>query len=286
MKTKVFFIGMSKNCFESLKLNLEFLINFKKISNIDMEICIIDSDSIDGTKEYCRELRNDNLINEFFEIDNLEEIYESRVERLSICRNEGLKYLKSQHSNDELIYIPMDMDISLFEYLDFEILENLILSLKNNIDGLFPYSSPYYYDIFALRAENWVTENNVYLADLKKQKYKILSFFLNYKYIFKFQKKLNYFNTTLIRVRSAFGGMGIYKISSDNLRNLNYKVESNNKDSVSEHIFFNKFFKNLYVSQNWIIPAPKNYIIYNSSGMFQKIIYILKTIKTDFSFLK
>ena len=115
MKTKVYFIGMSKNCFESLKLNLEFLINFKEISNIQFEICIIDSDSTDGTKEYCRKLINDKLINEFFEIDNLEEIYDSRVERLSICRNEGLEYLSSQLNNGELIYIPMDMDISLFE---------------------------------------------------------------------------------------------------------------------------------------------------------------------------
>ena len=283
MKTKVYFIGMSKNCFESLKLNLEFLINFKEISNIQLEICIIDSDSTDGTKEYCRKLINDKLINEFFEIDNLEDIYDSRVERLSICRNEGLEYLSSQLNNGELIYIPMDMDISLFEYIDFEMLENFIISVKNNIDGLFPYSSPYYYDIFALRAENWVTENNVYLADLKKQKYNIFSFFFNYKYIFKFQKRINYFKIPLIQVESAFGGMGIYKISSELLKKLNYKVEINNKDSISEHVYFNKFFKKLYISQNWIIPAPKNYIFYKSASKFQKIIYILKTIKTDLS---
>ena len=47
----------------------------------------------------------------------------------------------------------MDMDLDLFKYTTFENFDEIILSFINNknMDGMFPYSKPYYYDIFALR---------------------------------------------------------------------------------------------------------------------------------------
>ena len=50
------FVGMSKNCFNNLKPNIEFLLKFQKITSFKMTISVVDSDSTDGTKEYCSKL--------------------------------------------------------------------------------------------------------------------------------------------------------------------------------------------------------------------------------------
>ena len=142
---------MSKNCFNSLKSNIEFLLKFKDFTSHNIDICIIDSDSSDGTKEYCYELYEQKFINQIIEIDNLEKEYSSRIERLTICRNEGLNYI-GKMIDKEALYIPMDMDLDLFSLTSFEELEKIINTFisRDNFDGLFPFSVPHYYDIFAL----------------------------------------------------------------------------------------------------------------------------------------
>ena len=87
---------MSKNCYPSLKRNLDYLIEFKEVSGLAVQICIVDSDSIDGTKEYCKKLEDENKIDKFIEIDKLEEKYRSRIKRLAISRNQGLAFIKEK----------------------------------------------------------------------------------------------------------------------------------------------------------------------------------------------
>ena len=121
----IFFIGMSKNCFENLKINLEFLSEYKEYTSKEIQICVIDSDSKDGTKNYCRDLKIQNKLDEFIELDNLEKSYNSRIERLAICRNEGLNYI-DKHCNDKAIYIPMDMDLNLFRLMSLRKLKKFL----------------------------------------------------------------------------------------------------------------------------------------------------------------
>ena len=54
--TQIIFVGMSKNCFSTLEKNLKFLEGFKQNSKTIVKICIVDSDSTDGTKDYCKAL--------------------------------------------------------------------------------------------------------------------------------------------------------------------------------------------------------------------------------------
>ena len=82
MSIEIYFVGMSKNCFDTLKKNIEYLLDFRKNTDTKFEVCVIDSDSVDGTKAYCNELKKNNLLNDFIEIDNLETLYKSRIERL------------------------------------------------------------------------------------------------------------------------------------------------------------------------------------------------------------
>lgn len=279
----IFFVCMSKNCFDSLQKNLNFLFNFKEKSQLDIKIFIVDSDSVDGTKEYSLKLEEELLVDKFIEIDNLEINYSSRIERLTICRNSSLMEMKEYNLN-QVIYVPIDSDIFVFEHTNIDDFENIINQLiENNIwEGVFPFSIPYYYDIFALRKPGWVDGNNLLQAKQRKQKIKFGSFFINYFYIFRKQVDKDFFKQKKIKVNSAFGGIGIYKIKDIQNLKYTYLPDFQNIDFVSEHINFNLNFKNLYILKDWNIPAPKGYVYFKNSNFKDKLIYILKTIKNDF----
>jgi len=278
----IFFIGMSKNCFQNLKINLEYLIKFKLITDFKIKICIIDSDSTDGTKPYCSKLYEKGDIDSFIEIDNLENSYPSRIERLSICRNEALNYIKNEN-HENALYVPMDMDLDLFSLIKFEQLRKIIISFNSSdMDAMFPFSIPYYYDIFALRSENWVEKNNLLLSKKYKDRLIFFSFIINFFLIFRFQKNIKRFDSDFINVNSAFGGIALYKVNNELLETAKYDISKVDKDYYSEHLFFNGHFKNLKISKNWNIVSPHDYTFFNSYGFNEKLIYILKTFKSDF----
>ena len=75
---------------------------------------MIESDSIDGSLEYLKNLTSNSNIELFIE-NGLEERISSRIERIAICRNIGLDYIKNNFSDlNNVIYIPYDNDIDLF----------------------------------------------------------------------------------------------------------------------------------------------------------------------------
>ena len=281
MNQSIYFIGMSKNCFPNLKNNINYLIKYKQFSNFNINICIVDSDSVDGTKKFCKNLVTNKDIDSLIEIDNLEDSHSSRIERLSISRNKGLEYIKKKIDNSG-IYVPMDMDLDLFSLTDFSELEKLIENfIDSDSDGLFPYSTPYYYDIFALRKKGWVGGNNLLISNKLKNRFLIFSFFFNYVFIFRQQKHIKAFNEEKIRVVSAFGGIGLYKIYNDTLTDAKYDVSKKEIDFYSEHIFFNAHFNNLFISPKWNIESPGEYTFFKSYNYFNKWIYFLKTLKND-----
>lgn len=279
---KIYFVGFSKNCFKNLKKNSEFLIGYLEHTKKKCNFIIIDSDSSDGSKEYCAKLVENQALINFFEIDGLENNFNSRIERLAFCRNFALDILKDDLTK-KIIFIPMDMDLELFNFVNYKELDVLIdIFINSNFDGLFPFSLPFYYDIFALRSKGWVSKNNLLIANNLKQKYKLGSFFYNYFYIFKHQINLNKINTQYIKVSSAFGGMGMYKMDKNNLQKALYKVDKEDTDFVSEHISFNKNFKNLAINIGWNIKAPDGYIFFNTYSYKDRLLYFFKSTKYDF----
>ena len=272
----IYFVGLSKNCLLTLKKNIDFINLLIKEGVGVGKIIIVDSDSDDGTKEYCKSLKNDNIL--FIEEDNVKNNFNNRIEILSHCRNIGLQNIEK---TNDVLYIPIDLDIDLFSLIKPKSFIDLIKNFQNNkdIDALFPYSEPYYYDIFALRKQGWVDNNAVLQAHKLKQKFKIGSFFFNYFFVFKKQINKNKFSEDLIRVESAFGGIGLYKIN----KNKNYLYETKDIDTefYSEHLSFNNNFKNLFIDKNWAVPAPEEHINFHLLRKLSKVVYIVKTFKYD-----
>jgi len=282
----LYFVGLSKNCFNTLRKNLDFLKEFKAYSEYKIYIFIIDSDSNDGTKKFCEELKKDKTIDEFIEMDNLSTKYQSRIKKLVLCRNEGLKQIK-KHFKEPSLFLPMDMDMDLFKFMDNEKFDNLLKYFINNeIDALFPFSIPYYYDIFALRKTGWVNGNDVNKADVLKRTLILGSFFINYFYIIRKQYSPNKFRNDLIDVESAFGGMAMYKITESEMLDDTYKWDDQDSRKVCEHIFFNELFNKKFILKSWNIETPSDHNNFKSSKLFKKIVYFLRTIKYDLRHLK
>ena len=112
-------------------------------------------------------IKDNFIINE---LDGLEEIYTNRIDRILVSRNKCLEIISNINNQNKIIYIPIDLDLDLFKYVTVEKINQLIeYCINKNVPfGIFPFSTPYYYDIFALRAKNWVNYN----SQLKVQKLK------------------------------------------------------------------------------------------------------------------
>ena len=73
----------------------------------------------------------------------------------------------------------------------------------------------------------------------------------------------------------------MYKIDKFNIENLKYTFDTNSINYVTEHLSFNKSFDNLFILKNWNIDAPKEYIFWNLYNPYEKLIYVIKSIKND-----
>lgn len=280
---KVIFCGISKNCIDSIEQNLNFLKNFSKLKKFDVSVIIVDSDSDDGTKEVINSYQKS--INKFYtyDLDGLESKYKNRIERIAISRNKCLEIARGLINDKKVIYIPLDLDMKIFKYVDIQKMESLIENSikKDTINGTFPFSKPYYYDIFALRAENWINYNAQFIARRYKKFFKIGSFIVNYFLIFrkqigykKFIKKKN------IVINSAFGGIGIYNLKN-NIIDFRYETSKKHPEDISEHILFNNKFKDLKIDSTWIVEAPEEHLEFKNLTFKNKLIYFFKSLYFD-----
>ena len=284
LNTNIFFCGLTKNCIDTIGSNLDFILNFKNSSNFkNVYFISVDSDSIDGTKNLLEDFSKNNSFAKHINADNLSEIYSSRIERIAHCRNICLDTISLDSESETLLYIPLDLDIDLFKFTDISKFENQLIDFieQKTYDAIFPVSTPYYYDIFALRAEGWLNVNSQLIINRVKKYLFVGSFILNYFFIFKKQLSLSSLKTKKIKVSSAFGGAGIYKLDSKEAESIRYTFSNSNRNLISEHIFFNSYFENLFINTDWIIPAPEEHIGFKTLSLRNKIIYFFKTIKFD-----
>ena len=103
------------------------------------------------------------------------------------------------------------------------------------------------------------------------------SFIFNYFLIFRHQITSSKYELIDSEIRSAFGGIGIYKID-DKLEH--YTLSIKNPETVSEHVMFNYQFNELEILTN---PCPLEYRVLDFQG---KVKYFFKTIFFDFIKLK
>ena len=275
------FAGLAKDCLPSLQKNLDFISKFNaELPGYNLKCIVVESDSTDGTKEYLENVNFDFL--EIITADNLDKKFKYRTERIANCRNMILDKLKNENSNQDLIYIPIDLDIEIFEYQDIHDFHFQLNDFIENklYDAYFPFNFPYYYDIHALRSKGW-NSHNPWEKIKKINKFIFIGkFFARYFYVYRIQKKYNT-KKELINVESAFGGIGFYKLNNSLLEIVNYEIEIDLGNTSCEHLKFNSFFRNKAVVSKWKVPSPKEHVEYKLLSFKEKSLYILTSIRND-----
>ena len=268
---KVVFAGCARNCSNFLPKvleNIEFYSSFFGESYM----VIVENGSTDNTKEILK--NNQNKKNFILYEDDLNKL-PYRGQRLEKARNliiETIKKNKNLFSCDLFIMLDLD-DIGTYRIEEKNILDSIkFLFSKEEIGGVFANQLGTYYDMWTLRDQKyckndfWV-EVLQFLINNKNSKDKISK--TNIEEVKKniIDKKTYSFekNHAPIKVESAFGGFGIYKMKYVLKNNRKYEgtqiVDLISKDQKRlkvkyqkcEHVNFNQGF----IDQNlelYILP--------------------------------
>jgi hypothetical protein len=231
----------------------------KKIFN-ESYIILIESDSTDNTNQlFENEMESRN--GEIHSLGNLRNKFVKRSKRLEVCRNKYLSLINNNKFLREFDYmIVLDAD-NVNELLSPEAVNKSLFDLKDEEwSCIFPNQLYFYYDIWALRIQQ------LYETDCFKE-FKNLLKNNSYKksYHLSITKKMFFLKNSkdrYIKVISAFGGMGIYKIK--NILDIYYDSKGGKE---CEHVYFHQKIYNKYNS----LFIDKKLI--NSKGINLHVLY-------------
>lgn len=246
---RVVFLGTARSCANSIYSVCE---KIKELGSFFKEYAVsfYENDSHDNTLEELNNctagLMSAHII---FEI-NLDELMPYRTQRLAYARNKLLEHSLRTHQNfDYLCWLDMDglVDhrfstdgfLSNFKYGDIW-------------DAVFPITDPIYYDIWALREKNIASDDIVW-----RTKHSVPNMIV--------RKNLHTAPSQLVidslrgwlRVDSAFGGFGIYKMSAAAKGRYVGIIDG---EEVCEHVNYNQNITNsggvLYINPQCITHYP------------------------------
>jgi hypothetical protein len=272
MNKKILLVGTVSNVAKTIEKELKVVL--KALSTFDsVEVFLVESDSTDETVKILKKIASNNNSLKFIAMGKLKDKYPHRIARIAYCRNIYIKYIRDNNAISKWDYVAVaDLD-----GMNFKLKKKGIQScFETNIDwdGIMANQRFGYYDLYALRASDWVEGDCFEELEIvkknttppKQSRYKYLNFFRNFRHFDKLRKLLIYDRMKVlpkksgfIKVQSAFGGFAIYK--SDIFLVNNYDINSKVK-IVSEHI---NFHTNLAGMKFYINPRliNNNLNIYN-----------------------
>jgi hypothetical protein len=208
----------------------------------------------------------------------------NRVDRLALARNMYMCALRQRAQEFDLLLV-LDLD-GVNEGLDPEGVADACGIAPDDWAGLFPNQRVAYYDLYALRHRNWVTQdvwtevaqatawfdsmgfrvaNKLMGGTLRA---KLRSDAVN-KYVHSRQYRIPP-GQAPIQVDSAFGGLGVYRYSA--IASAWYGSRSNDGTEVCEHVAFNDAVTaqggKLYICPSFQNLAPTEHLGPGSGAPF------------------
>ena len=219
----ILLVGTVSNVEKSLKYDLIKVLNalssFKEIS-----VFLVESDSTDQTSKLLSNFASQIPNFSFVSLGNLKPSIPDRIDRIRYCRNQYVSYIRNIPSSE----LPMYIAVADLDGMNKALSRKALASCFNRKDWDVVLSNQKfgYYDIFALRHEEW--QPNDCFTELEELKRKIPSKNLNNtSLISKIKLNLAYDRarnkaiyskmiriskrSPWIRVNSGFGGFAIYK---------------------------------------------------------------------------
>jgi hypothetical protein len=212
-----------------------------------VEYFLVESDSNDSTPKILTTLKAENLGFDFKSLGELRTRFPDRIERIRHCRNVYVEYIKDEYPERKWDYVVVaDLD-GMNSRVTTAGVKSSISKMKH-WDALFANQKHGYYDLFALRSSDWVECDllKILRADEgagKKncQKSNPLVYLRNQKIrqevLYSKMRRIPR-NSEVIRVDSAFGGLGIYK--TEIFLKFDYSLNEGQVPDGSEHVTFHK----------------------------------------------
>lgn len=251
MKTKkinLLITGCINNAEKTIDLDFNRL---KKISEVfnSTKYLFIESDSTDQTINSLKNIQSKNINFEFISLGKLKNAYQYRTEIISRCRNEYVNQINN-NENYKTVDLVLVVDLDNINFLLKPESINPCFD-RYDWDAVFANQEFAYYDIYALRHEDWSPNNYRNQLDFfdKYRKNRFLNYwFSGYSRMINIPK-----NSEWIPVISAFGGAAFYKKNC--FFENSYSAINNGKEEC-EHISFNKNLikknKKLFICPNFI----------------------------------
>jgi hypothetical protein len=248
---KIVIGGCCRNCENFLPKILKKIKDITKLCS-DYQIIIYENDSKDNSLQLLNNFKNVNKNVTIISEKNIVKKFKKRAHRLAYARNKILEeiYKKNYDSKYEY-FINLDLD-DINVNMDVNSIKTF---LKSDLDwDVGTANNKKYYDLWALRTEkyNYNCWNN---GSCSKNKKHLGEWFDQ------FSKTSIEKNEKPIKVLSAFGGLGIYKIKS--IKNCKYdgvekKKSYNGIIEDCEHVKFHECMRNNGNDNIYIIPYLNN----------------------------
>jgi hypothetical protein len=283
---KMWFAGCARNCSDRLTSNVAVLLRLAEAAHVDdLKVYIAENDSTDRTRDTILSLAsNDRRVVPVL-LESLDDRFCTRESRIAFCRDRLLNILMLE--NIEGLYCPIDLDI------DFSCLsdQRSFLASCQLVDSgvctaVFPSSTPFYYDIHALRAPGWCLGScwkEVQDSGARGATWNLL---VNIRYISCRQKhylSLQSSELALVPVLSAFGGLGVYSLGKVAEAGARYSSPALNLQDLKlcEHVLFNSYLDQLFINPSWLVSAPSEHIRFRLLPVPRQIFAIVKAALSD-----
>jgi len=270
--SRIYFAGLARDCEDAITPNLEALIRIADFKgNCQFLIFLLENDSKDRTGELLSDFSEkfaDRV--KLWQFPGLSSEKPERIDRLTWCRNFLLEQIRQAVVDPAAsLYVPIDLDDQILASLDPASFWRAVDKFETDgMNGIFPISRPYYYDLLALRAPGWVEADHQELVAASRPR---LGWFRSLQQIV-FARQLpvsSFAADTLIPVDSAFGGIGIYRfLAIDTSR---YHVIWLGRYFQCEHVSFNQAIDSLYIDTGLVVQAPVGHLAYQLMADWQRL---------------
>lgn len=280
----LYFAGCARDCAKVLGLNILSILSIHNEPWCDdLRIYIAENNSVDGTRDVIAYLGSqDPRIVPIF-LDNLDNDIPVREARIALCRDRILDEIcKNEH---EGLYIPIDLDSDIASSLNAnDLVKACRLVDSGRCTGVFPSSFPFYYDIYALRKDNWCPKSCWKEIQDAKAKGSLWSLFVYVRYVSSRQKPHACLQSKdLISIDSAFGGMAIYSLRRVIESSARYSIRDLESENMKlcEHVVFNSFLDRLFIFPELVIKAPPEHIEFRVLSPRRKVIRFIRAALSD-----
>lgn len=249
------FVGCARDCGPYLSAVLK---NIDRIALLYSKTAFIfvENNSTDGTNQCLREWVNNRENAFLLEMDGPLARMQSRTDRIASARNAYLHYIRESQFNTYDHLIVFDFHQANIGVIDLNGFQEAIQFLVKTPDaaGVLPVSDPVYYDIWALRHPEWSPDDCWH--NVRKQQITLGLQEATKQFVYSRQRLIAK-EEEPIQVTSAFGGLGIYKLS-DALTS-EYIGKSPQGEEVCEHVIFSEKITSQSGRSFYIFPRLRNW---------------------------